>query len=421
MLKNKITGLVFVEVFIAVASFLALPLFLGMMLKDEIGEFSYLQAFYSSWMLIASLSAYTLLLKNISTNNDPVQKAQNITSAMLLSIGGIIGSASLLLIVGFFVMPSSVGSEMGARLEFFYLIFFIVIINVMNLNLLSILIAEENLITLIKFKVLRGLGSIGFGLLIVNGSYFSENAVFNRLAAIALIECVVFILFFKPFMRSFIINRAVISSLLPQFIVIMPLVLSSIIALAQNMTEKSLLIAYVGSKAMAEYGLALVIVSPISMVMTAIMNSWVVSFYEIVSPNKARNALISMAVKLGVIFTIMIGGLTLMSWLLLFFEVFPSVYWALIYDVPALGVGALLISLNQLNYAAFLHAEKTSFQLISTCFSAVILGIVSVILIPVAGKFGAIVAFISAAAGGFLCGSIFAHRAFNDMVSGKGK
>ena len=211
-----------------------------MMLKDEIGEFSYLQAFYSSWMLIASLSAYTLLLKNISTNNDPVQKAQNITSAMLLSIGGIIGSASLLLIVGFFVMPSSVGSEMGARLEFFYLIFFIVIINVMNLNLLSILIAEENLITLIKFKVLRGLGSIGFGLLIVNGSYFSENAVFNRLAAIALIECVVFILFFKPFMRSFIINRAVISSLLPQFIVIMPLVLSSIIALAQNMTEKSL-------------------------------------------------------------------------------------------------------------------------------------------------------------------------------------
>ena len=106
MLKNKITGLVFVEVFIAVASFLALPLFLGMMLKDEIGEFSYLQAFYSSWMLIASLSAYTLLLKNISTNNDPVQKSQNITSAMLLSIGGIIGSASLLLIVGFFVMPS---------------------------------------------------------------------------------------------------------------------------------------------------------------------------------------------------------------------------------------------------------------------------------------------------------------------------
>ena len=95
----------------------------------------------------------------------------------------------------------------------------------------------------------------------------------------------------------------------------------------------------------------------------------------------------------------------------MFFEVIPSVYRALIYDVPALGIGALLISLNQLNYAAFMYAEKTSFQLISTCFSAMILGIVSVILIPVAGKFGAIVAFISAAVGGFICASIFANWA----------
>ena len=124
----------------------------------------------------------------------------------------------------------------------------------------------------------------------------------------------------------------------------------------------------------------------------------------------------SMSVKLLVIFTIMVGCLTLMSWLLLFFEVIPSVYWALIYDVPAIGIGALLISLNQLNYAAFMYAEKTSFQLISTCFSAMILGIVSVILIPVMGKFGAIVAFISAAAGGFICASIFANWALKGKI-----
>ena len=419
MLKNKIASLVIVDVFIAAVSFLALPLFLGMMLKDEVGEFSYLQAFYSSWMLIASLSAYTLLLKNISANNDPIQKAQNITSAMLLSMGGIIGSASLFLLVVFFVMPSSFGSEIVARLEFFYLLLFIVIISVMNLNLLSILIAEENLLTINKFKALRGLGSIGTGLLFVSESYFSESAVFSRLAAIAFAECVAFIIFFKPFTRSLIINRAVISSLFPQLIVVMPLIFGSLIALAQNMAEKSLLIAYVGSEAMAEYGLALLLVSPIPMIMTAVMNSWVVSFNAIESPNKARSALTSMAVKLGVIFTIMVGGLTLLSWLLLVFEVIPRGYWAIVYDVPALGIGTLLISLNQLNYTAFMYAEKTSSQLISTCFSAVILGIVSVILIPVAGKFGAIVAFISAAAGGFLCASFFASRALNNMVSGK--
>jgi O-antigen/teichoic acid export membrane protein len=389
------------------------------MLKDEIGEFSYLQAFYSSWMLVASLSAYTLLLKNISSSNDPIQKAQNISSAMLLSVGGIIGSASLFLLVVFFFMPASAGAEIVARLEFLYLLFFIVVISVMNLNLLSILIAEENLIRLNKFKVLRGLGSIGLGLLIVSESYFSESAVYNRLAAILFVECIAFIIFFKPFMRSFIINRAVISSLLPHLIIITPLIFGSLIALAQNMTDKSLLIAYVGSEAMAEYGLALVIVSPIPMIMTAVMNSWVVTFYAIESPNKARSALISMAVKLALIFTIMVGGLTLLSWLLLAFEVIPQVYWALVYDVPALGIGTLLISLNQLNYAAFMYAEKTSSQLISTCFSAVILGTVSVVLIPITGKFGAIVAFISAAAGGFLLASTFANRALNDKAFAK--
>jgi O-antigen/teichoic acid export membrane protein len=419
MLKNKIASLVIVDVLIAAVSFLALPIFLRMMLKDEIGEFSYLQAFYSSWMLVASLSAYTLLLKNISSSNDPIQKAQNISSAMLLSVGGIIGSASLFLLVVFFFMPASAGAEIVARLEFLYLLFFIVVISVMNLNLLSILIAEENLIRLNKFKVLRGLGSIGLGLLIVSESYFSESAVYNRLAAILFVECIAFIIFFKPFMRSFIINRAVISSLLPHLIIITPLIFGSLIALAQNMTDKSLLIAYVGSEAMAEYGLALVIVSPIPMIMTAVMNSWVVTFYAIESPNKARSALISMAVKLALIFTIMVGGLTLLSWLLLAFEVIPQVYWALVYDVPALGIGTLLISLNQLNYAAFMYAEKTSSQLISTCFSAVILGTVSVVLIPITGKFGAIVAFISAAAGGFLLASTFANRALNDKAFAK--
>jgi len=416
MLKNKIASLVLVDVLIAALSFLALPLFLGMMLKEEVGEFSYLQALYSSWILIASFSAYTLLLKNISADKDQVKKTQNITSAILLSLIGIIVSTALLLIVVFFFMPSSVGLEIIDRLEFFYLIFFTVIISVMNLNLLSILIAEENILTINKFKALRGVGAIGLGLFVVSESYFSESAVYNRLAAIALVECVAFIIFFKPYIRSFNINRAAISSLLPQFIIVMPLVFGSLIALAQNITEKSLLIAYVGSEAMAEYGLALVIVSPISMIMTAVMNSWVVSFYEIESPNKARTVLVSMSVKLLVIFTIMVGCLTLMSWLLLFFEVIPSVYWALIYDVPAIGIGALLISLNQLNYAAFMYAEKTSFQLISTCFSAMILGIVSVILIPVMGKFGAIVAFISAAAGGFICASIFANWALKGKI-----
>ena len=70
-----------------------------MMLKEEVGEFSYLQALYSSWMLIASFSAYTLLLKNISADKDQVKKAQNITSAILLSAGGIVVSTILFLLI----------------------------------------------------------------------------------------------------------------------------------------------------------------------------------------------------------------------------------------------------------------------------------------------------------------------------------
>ena len=127
------------------------------------------------------------------------------------------------------------------------------------------------------------------------------------------------------------------------------------------MVDRTLIAEHHGLKVLASYGLAMVLLSPIQMIMTSVQTIWAPQLYSMPNMTKA----LKKSMKIMLISSVaMIIGVVLLS-ILIYISIIIGVInvnYKIVPTIIVLGsVGTIASSLMHLNSNMFVHLEKTTY------------------------------------------------------------
>ena len=271
MLK-KIGLLSIGNAFIAAAGYLLLPIYLRLMTQEEFGEFSFIIIVMSSLSLILSLSLYIPFIRNFceDKSNDLIRSELVSTVFNSLFIWLIIVDLFLLLAkpllievyVGFFNISNFANEK-------YYLALLSLNTGGILLYCYSLLMAKKNTRTIIVFTLTRFVFVSASSLIFIYFNFLGQESVLNRLFGVFIAELLVTLTYLFIYVRPYISLKINFLVLKNQFKIALPLIPSGLIGLLIVSFDRSLITEYYGLKELANYNLAMMVLLPMQILMTA--------------------------------------------------------------------------------------------------------------------------------------------------------
>ena len=392
-LLKKIGAVTGVDVLVKAASYLLLPIYLGMMPQEEFGQYSFIVAFISPIFLIASFSLYVPFIRNYCLSGDTEKKELISTIFCSLFLWLLMVDTIFILLKPFFLNTfSSVFGISDFPVEKYYLVIFLVNTGTLLLYCYSLLLARKKTTEIIVFMVCKFILITFCSLLSVYLKIFSSESVVNRMVGISIAEMVFVLILLLVYVRPHISLKIDYLVLKNNLAISAPLVPLSMVSFFIVMVDRTLIAEHHGLKVLASYGLAMVCLSPVQMIMTSIQTVWAPHLFSMASMadafKKSKNIMwiTSLAMMLGVFF------LVLAMYAALEFR-FISMDYEVVPTIIAMGsAGAIATSLMHLNSNMFVHLGKTTYALF---IGLIVLSInwgLNVILIPHFSFYGAAIA-----------------------------
>jgi len=390
---SKLSALLSVDAVLAISTFVTGLVYLNLMQKEALAEFTYISTIMNHASILLSMGTYVVLIKNYGSSKSRKKKILETRR-----IFGLLIAVALLLII-FSCLAMSEFKDLAQKnniniteFELKYIIAVAaVILGIFNLNLYSFSIAIKSVKGINYIKIIRFIASAVVTLLVLSNIKEPDHQVIGRLLSILVGELVILILFSK---MIFIIFRAGGGIKLPQkkdFRLFAYLTLISVFNFFQQTIEKTFLLSRGDMNALAEYNVALLFLSAIPMIVTAIQNIWISDFYSQKNKLMAKAEIInicrtSATILLSAGFLIMLVAQSMLAVGLL-----PSSYSDLSLDICLLLPTVIITALMQYIYNIFMYLEKPKYQLYANIINAIILYLLSAVMIPEFGKYGAMI------------------------------
>ena len=383
-----------VDFLLKISSFILLPFYLAYMTQEEYGMYSYLFVIISSSALFLSFGFHVPEMKLYHSYKKIEDKKSFLFTINLILL--IIISVLFFILVRFNIDVFLIDYLIDYKIDYFnYRPYFLglIFMSIFNLMQYSFFITNQDLNLVKGYNLLR--------LIFINGVvlYFLANsdidAVLIRLKYSFFVQVLIFLSLSFFFIRN--MNLKFSTKFLKKIFKIgTPIMLSGLVYIFYNLSDKFFLEKYHDLKLLGEYslGLALCSVIPLSMA----------SFHTVFSPiifkekNNIKNFNVTNKIARICFWLYVVVGLCLI--LALFFLIklsfIDEAYFNVIYFLPIMIFGSIFFALSQLYQLILTNIERTDIGFIFNILTTLICICFCYFLVPDYAAYGASISVLIA-------------------------
>lgn len=394
----KIGAVASVDALTKIIGYLLLPIYLGLMPKEEFGEYGFLVAAVAPFSLIVGLGLYVPFIRSFCSSNDDNQRCELVSTVFNSLLLWLIALDIVTLVLKPWLITSfceffGVGSY---ATEKYHLTLLLINTNVALLYCYSLLMARKHTAEIVAFTLIKFGLTAALSLAVLYFGTATQDSAANRLLGTAAAELTVLAIFVVAKTRQYLKPTIVTSILIDHVRLASPLILSALFGLLNAVIDRKLLEAHHGLGELAGYNLATQALAPIPMLMAAVQLAWAPQLFAITERRMAFSS------SLRVMYfscAAMLGG-TLAIYLSLHFALSFGLISAEYANVPGLALllsaGVIPGSLMHLCSNLFLQYERPAAQLLFSLVSLALCWISCIALIPQFAAYGAALASIIA-------------------------
>jgi len=349
----------------------------------------------SSLSLIISLSLYVPFIRNFCADksNDLIRSELVSTVFNSLFIWLIIVDLFLLLAkpliidvyIGFFNISNFADEK-------YYVVLLSLNTGLILLYCYSLLMSKKNTRAIIVFTLSRFVFVSASCLIFIYFNFFGQESVLNRLIGVFIAELLVALAYLFIYVRPYIYLKINFSLLKDQFKIALPLIPSGLIGLFIVAFDRGLITEHYGLKELANYNLAIMVLGPMHMVMTATQVAWAPHLFSLKDPKNAMRQTIKIMKIAFFLMIISVPLLSLAIYLALIYNFIGSEYSVVPKIIIYASIGVVATILIQLNNNMFTYLKKTKYQFLVGLIILSINLTVNILLIPNYSFYGAAVA-----------------------------
>ena len=324
---KKIILLIGVDGLIKGLGLLTIPIYLGLMSKENFGEFSF---YFSAATLIIPILTISLFVPQIKsfTETSDLEKKRLIFTSTIFAVTIFTGVVILILSltnIGQYIFNFVFGIQENRRLKY-YLFVFLIYVGAINLVIYAHTMATMSGKAIALYNLLKLLAHNIFPLFFLNVGAGFSNATIDRLIGLAVGEFIFVGIYIYWCSKEYLICSIDIDYLKEALRIGLKLMPSSVASLVILMTDRFFLGKYHGMDQLAEYNLALLLIAPAQIIVASSQTTWTPYIFSLTSNNEAYNQSLNLMWKMLIGIVIVMFGISVLVLISKNYKIIPSNY-----------------------------------------------------------------------------------------------
>lgn len=376
-----------IDILVRASSFIFLPIYLSLMTKEEYGLYGYLISIVGSFALIMNFGLYVPQIKMFHDfQNDKERGAALFTMnlslfILLTTVMGIVYLFDLDLLAVGFLFKNKIN-----YLNYRAYILCTVFVSVFSLMLYSYFMTSEKIRYIQSYNIAK---FIAGNLIVITALYVvaESDSVLTRLQYALFAETLVLFSFGYVFVKK-MVPLFRFDIFLKSFKIGIPIMLTALLSML-NLSDRFFLEKYCDLETMAVYNLGLALSSIIPVIMTSFQAVYSPIFFKekdlrinIRRTNKIAGFAIIAFLLIGV-------GIVVMTHILIFSGIIKKHYNQVTLLLPILLTGSVMMALSQLYQNFLIFLEVTYILPVFFIITSIVCVILSMLIIPRFGIYGA--------------------------------
>ncbi len=387
---RKIALIAGVDGVLKAAGFLLLPIYVAWMPKAEFGEFGFLYSAIGVLLPIVSFGLYIPQIKEFSSTTNLAYRTSIFSTTFLTITVLVISVLAIVLVSGIWGGIAEVFFEVHRNVKFKGIaLSALLLAGAINLSLYAQAVSLQSAKVIGGFNALRFvLGNAVALTAMYIGLGYADTSL-DRLVGMALGEIILSCIGFVSLSRGYWKFGIYLPYLAKALRIGLPIVPASIASLIMAMSDRYFVNAFYGASYLAEYNLAIQILAPVQLVMTASQTAWAPHVFSIADDGDAFSTTIGFFLKVGAVLAVAVPLLALVTLVAKHIGIIPLSYRDVEWLVPALALPVVGTALLQLPFNLFIRGGRSVWVAYVSGLGAVLTVSLGAVIVPAYGYFGA--------------------------------
>ncbi|MCK9209748.1 MAG: oligosaccharide flippase family protein [Ignavibacteriaceae bacterium] len=376
-----------VDILVKLSSFILLPVYLRLMTQEAFGLYTYLLAIISSFSLVMNFGLYVAQSKLYQDFQGEEERGSLLftINVMLLSFLSVCLIATFFSGLDYHIVSILFKNKIDYS-SYRNSIFLAITVSVYSFMLFNYFLTSQSIKHVQLYNLLR--------LIFVNGIvisllyFYKADSVMIRLKFTYLLE-LSFLFVFMPFYIKAMRRKFNKELAKKSLTLAMPVMLSAVLGLVLNYSDRFFIEKYGNFKDLAVYNLGFVLAGIIPMMFMTFQNIWLPHFFKEKNLQVNKEKTFSVIIKAAVFFFLLSLLIILTFKLLLVFQIIDMKYGKVLYLLPILLLTQIFSAITPLYSNYIIFFEKTFIALFIGVPLAVASIVLNLLLIPQYGLYGA--------------------------------
>lgn len=354
---KRFSTVLIIDIFVKLSAFILLPVYLRLMSQDEFGLYNYILSILNTFSLVLNFGLYIPLTKFYHDSKDPQERG---TLLYTLWITLVITMCLVLIPLYFFKIDywfiNLLFQNPIDYQSYRFVIFFSLLATIFSFMLTSYFYSAERIGLIKKYNIAK---IIAINIFVVGALYFIPGDKANtRLIFTYAIELILFCLFLRFLVKQFVFRfdkNIAIKSLKMGF----PIMLSAIMGIIINFSDKFFLERYGDFTALSQYYLAISFAGIITVIFTSVQNAWLPLFLKEKNLKTNLSKTNQLFKKLSIVFICTAFAIWLLFFTLLRTGIIPDKYAEVVYILPILLITNIFAALTPIFGNYMIYFQKT--------------------------------------------------------------
>ncbi len=367
---KRLSTVLIIDIFVKLSGFVLLPVFLRLMTQEEFGLYNYILSILNTFSLVLNFGLYIPLTKFYHDSKDPWERGKllyTLSVTLVITMCAVLIPLYLLKIDYWFIkllFQNPIDYQ-----SYRFVIFFSLLATIFSFMLTNYFYSAERIGLIKKYNFAR---IIAINIIVISALYFIPGDKANtRLIFTYAIEFILFC-FFLRFLVKKMVPRfdkdIAVKSLKMGF----PIMLSAIMGIVINFSDKFFLERYGDFRALSQYYLALSFAGIIPVIFASVQNAWLPIFMKEKDLKLNLTKTSQLFKKLFIVFTCIAIAIWLLFFTLFQTGIIPSKYDGVAYILPVLLVTNIFASLTPILSNYLIYFQKTYIVSVTGLFVCVV-------------------------------------------------
>jgi O-antigen/teichoic acid export membrane protein len=388
LLVSRLFAVLSIDILVKLAGVILLPIYLRLMTQDEYGLYGYLLSIIFTFSVVLNFGLYIPISKFYHDFENEEERGRLLfTIFCLLAVILIVVIFPIYFFNWDYVFVKILFKNQIDYAEYRGSVLLALVVTIGNFMLTNFLFTSEKIRQLKQYNFLRivciNICAMTFLFLLKN-----HDKVRVRLETTYLVEAILFLSFLFIFLKE-VRSRFSRKIALAGLKLALPVMVSAVFGIIINFSDKFFLEKYGSFKEMSYYYLAVSCAGVIPLIFASFQNAWLPLFLkekDLLKNVAKTNKLIK---RLFVIFAVLSCSIQIFVWIILSLGIIQSKYHETLFILPLLLTSQILSALTPLYTNYLVYFEKTHVVSITGFFVCCISLVLSLLLIPRFGVYGA--------------------------------